>query len=304
MRVLLVVNSYASSVTARGRVVIQKALAADHDVTVVETSRRGHATRFAQDAVARGVDLVVSLGGDGTLNEVANGVAGSATAMAALPGGSTNVFARTLGFPNDPLEATAVLVEALARRSWRRIGLGRVNGRYFCFHTGVGFDAAVVREVERRGSLKRWAGHPLFIAAGLRTWTTGFDRSSPAFTVHHDDGTTVEGGFCLVMNSSPYTYLGNRPIDVVPGMAVGEGFAVVTFRSLSAVALLGGLGHALREGGVRTTRSVDVRTGVHRLHITAHRPVPHQLDGDELGDVEDLRFEHEPRCVSVVFPPD
>ena len=114
MRVLLVVNSSASSVTARGRVVITKALSADHDVTVAETTRRGHATRLAQGAAADGVDVVVVLGGDGTLNEAANGLAGTDTALAALPGGSTNVFARTLGLPDDPIEATGVLLDALA----------------------------------------------------------------------------------------------------------------------------------------------------------------------------------------------
>src|SRR5215207_4465437 len=117
MKVLLIVNSSASSVTARGKVVIQKALSADHDVTVAETRRRGHATRLALDAAADDTEVVVVLGGDGTLNEAANGLAGSDTALAALPGGSTNVFARTIGLPNDPIEATGDLLAALAARS-------------------------------------------------------------------------------------------------------------------------------------------------------------------------------------------
>ena len=108
MKVLLLVNPFSSSVTARTRVVIRKALAGDHEVELVETARRGHATRLAQGAAADGVDVVVALGGDGTVNETANGLAGSATALAVLPGGSTNVFARTIGLPNDPIEATAV----------------------------------------------------------------------------------------------------------------------------------------------------------------------------------------------------
>src|SRR3954453_2832541 len=117
VKVLLVVNSSASSVTPRTRVMIQKALSADHEVTLAETSRRGHATRLAQGAAADGVGVVVVLGGDGTLNEAANGLAGSATALAALPGGSTNVFARTLGLPDDPIEATATLLAALEHGS-------------------------------------------------------------------------------------------------------------------------------------------------------------------------------------------
>ncbi len=103
MRILLIVNSSASSVTARARVVIAKALSADHEVTVAETSRRGHATRLAQGAANEGTEVVVVLGGDGTLNEAANGLAGTTTALAPLPGGSTNVFSRTIGLPDDPI---------------------------------------------------------------------------------------------------------------------------------------------------------------------------------------------------------
>jgi diacylglycerol kinase family enzyme len=143
-RVLLLVNSSASSVTPRGKVVIQKALSADHDVTLAETNRRNHASRLAQGAAKEGYDVVVALGGDGTLNEAANGLAGTKTALAALPGGSTNVFARTIGLPNDPIEATAALLDGMAAEKIEEIGLGRVNGRYFLFHVGIGFDAAVV----------------------------------------------------------------------------------------------------------------------------------------------------------------
>src|SRR5688572_13091931 len=180
-RVLLLCNPSASSVTPRARVVIQAALSAEADVTVAETGRRGHATRLAQGAAADGVDVVVVLGGDGTLNEAANGLAGSATALAPLPGGSTNVFARTIGLPDDPVAATSAILDALAGGSIRRVGLGSVNGRYFLFHVGMGFDAAVVQQVERRSSLKRYASHPLFVYAAVDTALRHYDRSRPRF---------------------------------------------------------------------------------------------------------------------------
>ena len=188
VRILLVVNSFASSVTARNTVIVHRALSRQHDVQIVETNRRGHATRFAQDAAHRGIDLVISFGGDGTLNEVATGVAGSETALGVLPGGSTNVFARTIGLPNDPVAAATLLVAGLEdpEANIRPIGLGRVNGRFFCFHTGIGYDAAVVRTVETRASLKRWAGHPLFIYAALHTWLNKYDRHHPHFSVAAD----------------------------------------------------------------------------------------------------------------------
>ena len=131
MRIALIVNAAASSVTARTRVVIQKALSADHDVTLMDTTRRGHATRLARGASVERFDLVCVLGGDGTLNEAANGVAGTETALAPLPGGSTNVFAKTLGLPEDPVHATAVTLDALEAESIRSVGLGSANGRYF-----------------------------------------------------------------------------------------------------------------------------------------------------------------------------
>ncbi|MEO2156693.1 MAG: diacylglycerol kinase family protein, partial [Acidimicrobiales bacterium] len=143
MKVLLIVNPSASSVTARTRIVIQKALSADHRLEVAATTRRGHATRLAQSAANDGMDVVVVLGGDGTLNEAANGLAGTDTALAALPGGSTNVFARTIGLPDDAVEATGALLDAIEAASIRRIGLGAIGDRYFLFHAGIGFDAAV-----------------------------------------------------------------------------------------------------------------------------------------------------------------
>ena len=125
--------------------VIHKALSADHDVVLKETNRRGHAARLAQGAAADGMDAVVVLGGDGTLNEAANGLAGSPTALAVLPGGSTNVFARTIGMANDPIEATSQLLSALgAPVRWRGWVWAGLNARYFLFHAGIGFDAAVV----------------------------------------------------------------------------------------------------------------------------------------------------------------
>ena len=300
---LLLVNSSASSVTARARVVIQKALAADHEVTMAETSRRGHATRLAQGAAAVGTDVVAVLGGDGTLNEAANGLAGTSTALAVLPGGSTNVFARTIGLPNDPIEATGVLVEALARDAIEPVGLGSVNGRYFLFHVGIGFDAEVVRQVERRPGLKRWAAHPLFVFATLTTWSRHYDRSRPRFTLRFDDGPEVEAAFAVVFNSNPYTYLGNRPLDVAPDAALDRPLAVFTMRSLglwttlSTVASVLGSGHRARR-----SRAVDYRTDVVRLAVTGHGPFPYQVDGDHLGSIEGLELRYEPDVLRLVMP--
>jgi diacylglycerol kinase family enzyme len=301
---LLLVNSKASSVTPRTRVVIGKALSADHDVTMAETSRRGHATRLAQGAAATGTEVVAVLGGDGTLNEAANGLAGSACALAALPGGSTNVFARTVGLPNDPVEATGSLLDALARRSIRRVGLGSVNGRYFLFHTGVGFDAAVVEQVERRSDLKRYAGHPLFVYAGFDTWIRHFDRSRPRFAVHHTDGSVIDDAYLtIVLNTNPYTYLGNRPLNLAPEATLDSGLAAITVRTMAFGRFLRIIGSALATGrAMRRSRWVDHRVDLDALTVRAYGPVPYQVDGDHLGDAEVLEFRHEPDVLDLVLP--
>ncbi len=308
VRILLVVNSFASSVTARNTVIVQRALSRSHEVEVVETNRRGHATRFASDAARRGVDVAIGFGGDGTLNEVATGIAGTHTALGVLPGGSTNVFARTLGMPNDPVTAVTSLVAGLDAHDLRPIGLGRVNGRYFCFHTGIGFDAAVVKAVERRASLKRWLGHPLFMYAGLSTWMGGYDRTQPHFALHacetgHRPALHCEDGyFSVVLNTNPYTYLGNRPLDLSASASLGNRLVVVTFRTLNARAIVTSLLTALKGGGVQPNKDLIEWTDVSELVVSSQTPFPYQLDGDYLGETTHLEFSHVPDAVQLVYP--
>lgn len=306
MKLLLVVNATASSVTARSRVVIQKALSADHDVTLAETSRRGHASRLAQGAAASDTEVVVVLGGDGTLNEAANGLVGTDCALAVLPGGSTNVFARTIGLPNDPMESVGILLEALDQGSITRIGLGSVNGRYFLFHAGLGFDAAVVAQVEKRSTLKRYAGHPLFAYATLTTWLRHYDRRRPRFAVEFPDGSKVDDGyFTIVLNTDPYTYLGNRPLHVAPEAGFGHPLVVVTLRTLRFRTLVGMVASTLGSG-TRIGRHpmVDERLDVTCCRVAGHGPFPYQLDGDYLGEVSDLEIAYEPDVLSLVLPCD
>lgn len=305
---LLLVNPFSSSVTARTRVVIRKALAGDHDVDLVETSRRGHATRLARGAAAAGADLVICLGGDGTVNETANGLVGTDTALGVLPGGSTNVFARTIGLPNDPIEATAVLLEAMEARSIRRVGLGVANGRHVTFHVGVGFDAALVEQVERRSGLKRWAGHPLFMWAGLTTWMRHYDTRRPHFTVTFPDGERVDDGFfTIVANTNPYTFVGNRPFDIAPEANLDNGLSIVTVRSLRADRLLRIMSKALRgDGSLADDPHVHHRSDVSAATIEAigSRPFPYQVDGDYLGEIERLELLHEPAAMNLLLPTD
>lgn len=310
--------------TGRRRVLIHKALSADHEVRLIATQRRGHASKLARSAAIAGDDAVVVLGGDGTLNEAANGLAGSDTALAVLPGGSTNVFARILGLPDDPIDAVAELLGALEGFSVEPIGLGSVNGRYFLFHCGIGFDAAVVAEVERRGPWKRWAGHPLFIYAAVTTWLRGVDRRRAPLTVRYpdndagnaaspdDDRTSTSGdpaddgadrGFVtMILNANPYTFLGDRPLDLVPEAALDTPLAAVTVNDLSLRRLLPLVGRALGSGDVRDCQGVRVRTDLRSATVEADPPVPYQIDGDHLGSGHRFEIRWTPEALNLVVP--
>jgi diacylglycerol kinase family enzyme len=319
----MIINPSASGVTARNRVVIQNAISAEHELEVSETNRRGHATRFAQGAAARGFDVVVSVGGDGTVNEVTNGLAGSPILLGVLPGGSTNVFARQLGFVNDPEGATEQLLSGLRQDASLRIGLGKVNGRYFCFHVGMGYDAAVVAQVERFGSLKRWLGHPLFAYAAVQTWLRGYDRKRPAMSVEialapeqPASGsavgrpnsvtavplTRIDAHFAVALKLDPYSYVGPKPISFAPAATTGSALSVVALKSLGLVPILRALTMAVSGKDITKVSAVERIDGLHGFTVRGHRPFPWQVDGDYLGDTDILDFSYEPNCLSIVAP--
>ncbi|MEM9653449.1 MAG: diacylglycerol kinase family protein [Actinomycetota bacterium] len=316
MRVTLIVNPFASSVNHRTRVRIQQLLGEQHDLTVVETTKGGHAIRLAHGAERAGAEVIIALGGDGTINEVANGVLQDGTdgtgdgdrpgaAIVPLPGGSTNVFARSLGYPNDPVAATSVLVDGLKAQSFRRANVGLANGRAFLFHVGSGFDAAVVARVERRGPLKRWAGHPLFIAAAVATWVRGVDRVNPPFTLATDDGRINDGAhLAIALNCNPYTFLGSRPLDLAPEATLDEPISLVTLQSLALHRLVAAAIGALRnDTGVPDGGATNHWPSVTGATIAGFRPFHYQMDGEYMGMTSELRIEHRPNAVTLVMPP-
>jgi diacylglycerol kinase family enzyme len=304
VRLLLLVNATASSVTARKRVAVRKALSAQHEVEVAETSRRGHATRLAHAAANDGFDVVAVLAGDGTLNEAADGLVGSQTALAPLPGGSTNVYAKTLGVPHDLRAAASALLESLERRSFHRIGVGAVNSRRFLFHCGVGFDAAVIRRVERYGELKRYASHPIYVLAAFETWFRHYDHSHPRFDLVVGDDDRIEGCyFAIVSKTSPYTFLGPRPLHVAPKASIDSRLSVTAFQRFDQLTLMGGAASAMASGKfLRRRRGVEQRDDVEAVRIESTTPFPYQVDGDDLGDTEALTFGYDPDALTIVVP--
>lgn len=305
----MLVNPYASAVTSKVNVQIRQALSDSHEVYEKFTTQRGHATQLAQAAAQDGTDAVFVLGGDGTLNEVANGLCGSATILAPLPGGSTNVFTRSLKLPSKALKAATVLSDLLLNRRATQIGLGCVNGRRFLFHTGVGFDATVVKLVERKGDLKRWLRHPLYVLKASSAWFRHYDRKQNIFQIHNYSQTSGQlevcpvGPMCLVLNSNPYTYLGNRPLDVAPDASLDSELVFVGIKSLSAPSILRLVGKTLSgRGKLPQDRAIDYRAGLVKFSLTCETPLAWQLDGDYCG--EDMRwdFSYEPEALWLLRP--
>lgn len=302
-RVLLIINPAASAVSARTRAAVERGLAA-HDLVVTETEARDHATELAQKAAADGVDAVVVLSGDGALNEAANGLAGTDTALGALPGGSTNVFARTLGMSRHVDEAAEQLAAALDRPAIRPMSLGSANGRHFLVNCGIGFDAAVVAQAERHPKIKRYLGQGVFVYAANTTWLRHYSHRHPHFRVELPGGAAVDDGyFSICLNSNPYTYLGPRPLNVAPGMDGSKGLSLVTLQSLNLRSLLGVTRRTLGSGeAVARHKKVQRQDGLHEFTVIGNGAVPYQVDGDYLGEAERIVVTHQPNQLLVVDP--
>jgi diacylglycerol kinase family enzyme len=318
VRITLVVNPAASSVTARRRDAVAAVLGDGHELDVVETTAREDARAVAATASAAGAAVVAVLGGDGTVNEAAHGLVGTATALAPLPGGSTNVLARTLGVPYDPVDAARALLASLARGAVRRVGVGTVEpvsvaggqpvpgaSRHFLFHLGAGFDAAVVRRIEAHPAVKRRFAHPAFAAAAVGTWLRGYDHHT-RLAVHAvgTDGVAwpvAEGPYVVVSNSAPYTYVGRRGITLAPQADLGRPLALTVLRNLRAWLLVRGVASAVgRARFVTTSGSVVQRADLDRLRIAGDRPFPWQVDGEYLGEADRLDVRYDADALAIV----
>ena len=303
MRALLVVNPKATATTARARDVLAHALASQSRIEVVETKARGHASELAAGAVDE-FDVVVALGGDGTVNEVVNGLLAGGSrpgvpALAVVPGGSTNVFARALGLPNSPVEATGILLDALQNERRRTVGLGRADGRWFTFNGGLGFDAAVVRRVDAWRAAGYTATPALYARNAVRHFLNR-ERRHAVLTLERPGAEPERLGLALVCNTAPWTYVGARPLDPCPRASFDTGLDVFGMRRLGAVALLTHAAQALARTPHVHGRGVLSVHDAAEIVLSASRPLPLQLDGEDLGDRTRVSFTSVPAALSVV----
>jgi diacylglycerol kinase family enzyme len=314
---LLIVNPGAQSVTARTRDTVLAVLAERFTVEEVQTKRRGHATELARQATADGADLVVGLGGDGTVNEIVNGLVGSDLPLGIVPGGGADVFARSLGVPKDASAAARAITDwDRTRAQARTVPLGRARSdaftdgqatRYFVANCGIGFDAAIVRAVESRPRVKRRIGDWYFVEVALRLFFAGgFDRRRPHVELAWGSGPgeRKDGMFlAIVQNTDPLTYLGRWPIRICPEARLDGGLDCLAVDTMRARTILPLVASAFRSGrrarGPHTTYLHD-RT---ELRILCDEAMPAQLDGEYIGEHTDLQVESVPAALSVITPP-
>ncbi|MFN2538358.1 MAG: diacylglycerol kinase family protein [Mycobacteriales bacterium] len=302
MRALLVVNPKATTTTARARDVLAHALASEVKLDVAETTHRGHATELATQAARDGLDVVVALGGDGTVNEVANGLLHEGPqpglpALGVVPAGSTNVFARALGMPNNAVEATSQLLEALLVDRRRTIGLGLADDRYFTFNAGLGIDAGAVRRVERARGKGRTATQPLYVRAAVKEHFLG---PRHLLTLDLPGGESVRLALALICAVDPWTYLGNRPVRPCPDASFDTGLDLFGLTKARAPIMLRHLTQLLARDGHPHGKRVVLLHDLPGFTLTADGPLPFQLDGEELGDRESVVLRSVPHALDVI----
>lgn len=292
--------------TGRDAGLVVRALGSRLELDVQLTQYRGHAGKLAAASAADGYDLVVTFSGDGTVNEVVNGLMQVAEpaerpALAPVPGGGANVFARTLGLPPDAGGAVQRILAAVAAGERRKIGLGLAGDRYFTFSAGLGLDAEVIADMERQ----RARGRRASVAAYLRTAVRRYyetDRRLPALTLHVGGQPPVNGLFMgVVTNSSPWTYVGSHPVrpahaDFSSGLDL---FALRRMRTLTTLAALGHMMHADNEE-LPVGRDVVSASALSELAFEAVRPIAFHIDGEYLGETKSVAFRFVPDALCVV----
>lgn len=292
-RAVLIVNPFASRVTDEAVSAVERRLMSVAYLRTVRTERPRHAIELAREA--GDADALIVFSGDGGFNEALNGVERNDLPLGFVPGGGTSVLPRALGLPRDPVEAAEQLADALGHERTRHISTGRVNGRRFAFNAGLGLDAEVVRKIDERGRAEdgRRPGDLAFIGTFARTLIERRGHIEPALEVVGHG----RAAFVLVANVNPYTFLRALAIQVAPDAVFEEGLdflapVAVTPRTIAPLLFAIASGRAARNA----LRGHDLD----RVEVRCDRPLPLQVDGEDLGDVGEAVFEAERRSISVL----
>lgn len=300
-KVRLIANPRAGSVSRRTKQVIKHALAAEFKLEADFTESRNHATELARDAVDRGFDAVLAFGGDGTVNETVQPLVGTDVKLGVIPGGSTNVLARTLGLPRDPVDATEFVAAKLRSDSSTRIGVGRMNDRYFLVCSGMGLDAEVVRRVEAdrkpRGPTSEWR----FLKHALAAGSTEYRTREACITVEAEGSEPVKALFAVCANARPFTYFKGFPVDALPEAGLHRRLDILSLNRLRIRTLPRIAWSVFVSRSHIRWRSTDHFPDVASARFTSDRPDPIQVDGDYIGVSRHADLRHVPDSLNVLF---
>jgi len=305
VRGLLIVNRYATSMTGTVTDLAVRSLAGLMELDVERTRCRGHARELA---AATRAGLVIVHGGDGSINEVVNGIMARPDGrplIAVIPGGGANVLARALGLPLDAAAAIRRVREVITAGRYRTIGLGLAADRYFTFSAGLGFDAEVVGEVDRLRAEGRRESTSLFVRTIVRKHYRGTDRRRPALTLERDGEPPISDLFMtIITNRSPWTYFRDRPLLPVPNPDFNSGLDLLALRRLRLATIVNAVGQMLyvRSRPPRGRNMLSV-LGSESLTLRSARPIAFQVDGEFLGETEAVKFQFVPHALRVVASP-
>src|ERR1700759_400420 len=308
VRALLIVNPRATTTTKPVLDTIVSTLATQAEIEVVETRHRGDARDIAVRAADEGWDALLVLSGDGTINEVVNGLmdkggaAAQLPAIGALPGGNASVFPRDLGVPADPVAAVGVIAARLGAGTTRTIGLGLAGDRYFTFNAGLGWDAEVVRGVEEQRAQGRPASTGPYMRTALRQYYRLTDRRPPGLTVAAADGTEIAPvALAIISNTPPWSYAGQRPISPTPAASFDAGLDAFMLRRLRTISTLNAMRQMARRSGRPLTGKYVVNLHAQgKITVRSRKPVALQVDGDYVGDAESVTFRSVPGALRVI----
>ncbi len=301
---LLVVNPHAAAVTPRLRQIVLSALKGRYEVQALDTQAPGDAIELCRRAAEEHCEVVVTLGGDGTVNEAANGLCGSNTPLSCLPGGSANVFGKIIGVPADPIDATERLLGLADAWSQRAVDVGVVNGRVFTFASGLGLDAGVVRRVDSNPHLKARFGPWYFSWATVQELMRRYLHAPPLMAVERDDGSVVQAVTTVLQNGPSFTFFGGRPIGLAPACELDSGTlsACVLHRARPS-ALASIAWRAFSPGrAVVDHRDVTGLPGLSELRVrsTDGRSLPLEVDGDFVGEVLEAHYSVRAKALRLI----
>lgn len=302
----MIFNPFATTTSPRVREVLVGALAYQLDLQVAQTTHRGHGLELAAEAREDGLDVVIALGGDGTVSEIVNGMLGAkgpgpdVPKLGVVPAGSANVFARSLGYPNDPVEATGELISRIRSGGSRRVSLGKANDRYFTINAGLGIDAEIIEAMEETRSSGKDATTTRYVATALsRFFQT--DRSSPTLAISIPGEPLIRGVYLAwVLNTAPVTYIGAVAMNPSPRASFEHGLDLWAVKTLSLPSSLKHFRRMMASKESTSGKNLIARHDLPELEIFCETPTRFQIDGDAGGLIDRMRFQSVPNALEVI----